>query len=123
MSSVTNPLSNRQTDDGDLGFDNRRKIGRYLREARAKRGLTQREIAYALGVGETAISSFETGRNALPPERYRDAADALGINRKRFMKDLLRYYNPWCFAMLFPEEMPESDVDALPERLIDRRKA
>jgi hypothetical protein len=49
-------------------------------------------------------------------------ADALGADRKTFGRFLLRWYNPWLFAMIFPEEISEQEVRELPERMVDHRK-
>jgi transcriptional regulator with XRE-family HTH domain len=103
-------------------MDNRRIVGDYLADHRVRRGLTQLDVGRALGMRDTAVSAIELGRNSLPPERYGEMADVLGVERRAFMKFVLRYYNPWAFSMLFPKELPASEIATLPERLNDLRK-
>jgi transcriptional regulator with XRE-family HTH domain len=125
MAKITNPLAGRQQGrkgrETNFGLVNRRLFGEYLADMRLKRGLTQKELGKALGMTDTAISATELGRNSLSPERYRQTADALGIGRKQFARNLLRYYDPWLFSMLYPEQMPESVVEKLPTRVHDFR--
>lgn len=124
MVAITNPLSNRRrlNRGEDLGMENRRKVGDYLADLRIAAGLTQLQLGRALGMRDTAISAIELGRNSLPPERMQEMADALGVERRKFAKDILRHYNPWAFSMLFPKELPEGALVGLPERLTDQRK-
>jgi transcriptional regulator with XRE-family HTH domain len=125
MAKITNPLAGRKQGrrghGTNLGLVNRRLFGEYLADMRLKRGLTQKELGKALGMTDTAISATELGRNSLSPERYRQTADALGVGRKQFARTLLRFYDPWLFSMLYPEQMPESVVDQLPTRVHDFR--
>jgi transcriptional regulator with XRE-family HTH domain len=125
MATVTNPLAGRQRVHkgrvDDLGFTNRRLFGNYIADKRLARGLTQRELGKALGMTDTAVSAIELGRNSLSPERYTQTADALGVGRKQFARTVLRFYDPWLFSMLYPEQMPESVVDQLPTRRRDLR--
>ena len=129
MTSFTNPMSNRRGPTHghkgrgeDLGLEARRVVGDWLAERRLARGLTQADVGKALGILHTAVSAIELGRNSLPPERFKDMADCLGVNRRQFAKHVLRHYNPWMFALLFPGEMSEEAVEMLPERLTDHRK-
>lgn len=123
MAAITNPLMGRRLGrEEDLGMENRRIVGDYIAELRRKRGLTQLDVAKALGMRDAAVSAIELGRNSLPPERMADLADILGVNRVTFAKAVTRHYNPWLFSMLFPKELPESALEGLPERLVDHRK-
>ncbi|HTB47294.1 MAG TPA: helix-turn-helix transcriptional regulator [Acetobacteraceae bacterium] len=127
MAVVTNPLAGRKGQERgdrghDVGFDNRRIVGDHMAALRTQRGLTQLELGRSLGMRDTAVSAIELGRNSLPPERYAEMADALGADRKTFGRFLLRWYNPWLFAMIFPEEISEQEVRELPERMVDHRK-
>ena len=50
----------------------RREGGRYLRELREARGLSQRQMATLIGADfYTFVSQIETGRGRIPPDRYR----------------------------------------------------
>ena len=68
----------RRTDPGVQ--DLRREGGRWLKEQREKAGLSQRQLAFKVGADYyTFISQLETGRGRIPPDRYRDWAEALGV--------------------------------------------
>lgn len=57
-----------------------REIGARIREARNARGMTQDDLAAAVGVSDKAISSWETARS-LPAAYYlRDICAALGVS-------------------------------------------
>ena len=72
----------------------RTTAGRWLRELRQKRGLSQRELAQKVGAQFTFVSQVESGRCRMPPERYLVWADALGMTPRPFVQGLLRYYDP-----------------------------
>jgi len=58
----------------------RKEAGRWLRELREKRGLSQRELAERVGAEVyTLISQLEHGRGHIPPDRYLVWAEALEI--------------------------------------------
>ena len=106
----------------DIGYDYRRTVGRHVRDWRLAKGLTQEQLAQQMGMGFTAVSAIETGRGAVPPERYEDFAAILGVPRREFGKFMLRYTNPWAYAMIFEEEAHADpqlrrDLQAIPERL------
>lgn len=80
----------------------RREGGRFLKELREKRGLSQRQLAALVGADYyTFISQLETGRGRVPPDRYRVWADALGVDVRDFVKNLMRFYDPQTFEILF----------------------
>jgi transcriptional regulator with XRE-family HTH domain len=82
----------------------RREGGRWLRELRETAGLSQRELAARVNQDYyTFISQLETGRGRIPPDRYREWAAALGVPLKTFVKDLLRFYDPITYEILFTE--------------------
>lgn len=106
MPAHTKPLAGR----GETTTDLKLELGRYIRDLRTRRGMTQADLAKALGMTfYTAISAIEVGRNTVPPERYLDFAKALGVNPKTFMKTVLRLTNPWAFAILFTDQ-PEAET-------------
>ena len=49
-----------------------------IREARREAGMTQKELAAAIGVTEPAISHYETGRRRVPVSLLVPITDALG---------------------------------------------
>ncbi|MVM36532.1 helix-turn-helix domain-containing protein [Spirosoma sp. HMF3257] len=42
--------------------DIKQKVGQQIREARKAKGLTQKELGEKLGVGESAVNKYETGK-------------------------------------------------------------
>ena len=83
----------------------RREGGRWLKEQRERAGLSQRQLATAVGAEYyTFISQLETGRGRIPPDRYEVWAGALNLSPRVFVRSLLRYYDPITFALLFAEE-------------------
>jgi transcriptional regulator with XRE-family HTH domain len=84
--------------------DLRRTAGHWLKELREKRGLSQRQLANLVGVDYyTFISQLETGRGRIPPDRYQQWAEALGIESREFVRTLMKYYDPVTYGILFSE--------------------
>jgi transcriptional regulator with XRE-family HTH domain len=82
----------------------RREAGRWLKEQRERAGLSQRQLAEAVGTEYyTFISQLETGRGRIPPDRYRAWAAALGLEARAFVVALLPYYDPITYEILFEE--------------------
>ena len=52
----------------------------------------------------TFISQIEAGRGRVPPERYEDWARVVGMPLRRFVKQLISYYDPITYHFLFSEE-------------------
>lgn len=107
----------------------RRAGGTWLRGLREKCGLSQRELARLVGAEYyTFISQLETGRGRVPPDRYRVWASALQVDPKLFVKQLLSYYDPITFGILFGDQEEDAlladdgylanplDVDDVPHR-------
>lgn len=116
MPAMTKPMLRR----GAAAMELRGELGEYIRGLREARGMTQSDLAAAVGIEYyTAISAIELGRNSLPPERYHDFAKALGVSPKTFMRNVLRLTNPWAHAMLYAED-PGEAVAALNQRLSPR---
>ena len=102
-----NPQRRSSADVQDL----RRDGGRWLKEQREHAGLSQRQLAERVGADYyTFISQLETGRGRIPPDRYRDWANALGLRPRNFVRELLRFYDPMTHDILFID----SDDRALP---------
>jgi transcriptional regulator with XRE-family HTH domain len=82
----------------------RKEAGRWLRELREMRGLSQRELADKVGVEfYTLISQLEHGRGLIPPDRYLVWADALEIEPGEFIRRLTYYYDPDTYKIVFQE--------------------
>ena len=63
----------------------RREVGRRLREAREERGLTQVDLAVAIGVAPSMISHFESGKRPIALRRLLELARALNISTDRLL--------------------------------------
>ena len=80
----------------------RREGGRWLKERREEVGLSQRQLAEIVGAEYyTFISQLETGRGRIPPDRYRLWAQGLKISPKDFVRNILRFYDPVTYGILF----------------------
>jgi transcriptional regulator with XRE-family HTH domain len=74
----------------------------FLRDRRLAAGMTQADIARILGLGNTQmVSQIEAGKARVPPARYVEYATALKMNPKDFVAELLRYYDPEAWRILF----------------------
>jgi transcriptional regulator with XRE-family HTH domain len=90
----------------------RREAGRWLKDLRERRGLSQRAIAERVGAEYyTFISQIEAGRGRIPPDRYAAWAGALNVEPKFLVRTLLRYYDPVTYKILFGDEKCESGED------------
>jgi transcriptional regulator with XRE-family HTH domain len=83
----------------------RRAGGRWLRDLRERKGLSQRELAHLVGAEYyTFISQLETGRGRVPPDRYRVWAEALSVRPRDFVRQLLHFYDPVTYDILFESQ-------------------
>ena len=90
----------------------RRRAGRWLKQKREERNLSQRQLAELVGIEYyTFVSQLETGRGRIPAERYGDWANALGIPPRDFVYTLMRFYDPITFALLFPEAKDDGLIE------------
>lgn len=88
----------------------RGQAGRWLRELREKRGLSQRELAQKVGAEYyTFISQLENGRGRIPPDRYLAWAKALGVDPPVFVRELMFHYDPVTYNIVFGHE-PRKNV-------------
>lgn len=94
----SNPQNRTDPDVQDL----RRTAGAWLRDLREKQGLSQRQLAQRVGAEYyTFISQLETGRGRIPPDRYKDWAGALDVPADEFVRNLMKYYDPITYGILF----------------------
>jgi transcriptional regulator with XRE-family HTH domain len=85
--------------------------GSWLKRLREARGLSQRDLAKLVGAEYyTFISQLETGRGRIPPDRYCDWAEALGVSPKEFVRTLMRFYDPVTYAILFDDVPLDADL-------------
>lgn len=91
----------------------RRQAGEYLKTLREEAGLTQLEVAKAVGLDNyTTVSQIERGTVRLPPERMDRWAKALRQDSRKFAGRLLVYYDPHMWRMLFPMRQQEPEATA-----------
>jgi transcriptional regulator with XRE-family HTH domain len=55
-------------------------MGEKIRQARENAGLTQKQLAEALGLDQSAVSNWETGKSEPVINNLRRLADILGCN-------------------------------------------
>jgi len=55
-----------------------------IRRARHARGLAQVNVATHLGVRQTAVSDYETGKSVVPGDKLAKLADLLGVRVDQF---------------------------------------
>jgi transcriptional regulator with XRE-family HTH domain len=80
----------------------RDRVGRWLRELRENCGLSQRDLAQKVRAEYyTLISQLEHGRGRIPPDRYVVWADALGVERRSFVRGRMSDYDPVTYGILF----------------------
>lgn len=68
--------------------DERREVGRRLRELRKRQGKTTMQIANALGTTQGNVEAYEAGRNTIRLESLRQWAEALGVEPHKLHEDL-----------------------------------
>jgi transcriptional regulator with XRE-family HTH domain len=84
--------------------EQRETLGIWLKELRESQHMSQRELADKLSLDYyTFISQLENGRGRIPVHRYAEWADALGKDRRSFVRKLLSYYEPTTYRILFVE--------------------
>jgi transcriptional regulator with XRE-family HTH domain len=94
----TNPQKRGLSETAEL----RKEAGRWLKDRREARGLSQRQLAELVDVEfYTFISQLETGRGRIPPDKYRAWAQALGIDARELVLALLPFYDPTTYSILF----------------------
>ena len=83
----------------------RKEAGTWLKELRGRAGLSQMELAQRLGLKYyTFVSQVENGFGRVPTESMESWALALGIVPSEFARQLLGYYDPVLYRLLFEYE-------------------
>ena len=83
----------------------RKQAGTWLKELRARAGLSQIDLAEILGFKYyTFISQVENGFGRVPTESMEAWARALGADPSAFVRKLLLYYEPELHRLLFGAE-------------------
>ena len=80
----------------------RREAGAWLKELRARAGLSQIELAEKLGLKYyTFISQVENGFGRVPTDSMEAWAHALDVEPSSFARELLSFYDPELHRLLF----------------------
>ena len=58
------------------------QIGQMIKEARAKKGLSQRELGKIMGVTGVTINNYENGQQNLTVDTLKKVSEALGVTLK-----------------------------------------
>lgn len=69
-----------QRDIIPINGDVRQSIGSNIQMVRLSRGLTQTDLALAIGVSYQQVQKYELGRNRVPSDRLYDIALVLGVS-------------------------------------------
>jgi len=67
------------------------KPSEYLRQYMKQRGITQMQIAEKLGVGQTNVSQWYTGKRPIPPERALEMEYHFGIDAEKLDPRVAEY--------------------------------
>jgi transcriptional regulator with XRE-family HTH domain len=82
--------------------ERRKRAGNWLKELRGRAGLSQIDLAQALGLKYyTFVSQVENGFGRVPTESLEAWARALGVEPSAFARELLAYYEPDLHRLLF----------------------
>lgn len=110
MNNVFNSVTEITEDVARLRKDG----GKWLKDLRERRGLSQKDLAELVNVQfNTFISQLENGRGRIPPERYELWAAALGILPYQFVERVLFYYDPMTHKILFGNATSTGSIPAL----------
>lgn len=83
----------------------RKEAGAYIKKLREAAGLTQQQVAKAVGMDYyTMISQVEGGKTRVPPDKQLEWARALQVEPKAFATRLLMFYDPYTWQLLFGKE-------------------
>ncbi len=97
-------VHNQKTGEADVQAL-RRAGGQWLKSLRQSRNLSQRELAAKVGAEYyTFISQLENGRGRIPPDRYHLWAEALDVPVWNLVFNVMRFYDPVTFEILFGKD-------------------
>lgn len=86
----------------------RKRAGRYVKALRESAGLTQNELAQAMGWPYyTMVSQIESGKTRIPSPKIVDYAKAVKADPKDFAKRLLAFYDPYMWMALYGTTMDD----------------
>jgi transcriptional regulator with XRE-family HTH domain len=108
----------RNKPDSDETFRLRQEAGQWLRGLREAAGLSQRELARVVAIDYyTFISQIESGRGRVPPAQIAAWAVALGVPVRDFAIELMRFYDPLNYELIFAGPAEAAPATALEERI------
>lgn len=85
-------------------------MGQYIKQSRIDAGLTQKQLADALGMEYyNTISQVENDRINLPPTHWRNAANAMNLNVQEFILKCLNLMQPDMRHAVFGT-LPDNEV-------------
>lgn len=89
----------------------RRGAGIWLKTLRLDRGLSQRQMAARVGIEcYSLISQIEAGRGSVPLNKCVPWANALDVEPREFVLQLLRWYHPEAYGALVSTSIQAADV-------------
>lgn len=81
------------------------EAGAWLKSLREQKGISQAEMIKILGLKyRSDVSLIESGKSYLPPRLLRTYADAVGLDARHFVKQLLFYYAPVFYEIVLKDE-------------------
>lgn len=99
-------LNHKATDN--MSKVSRKQGGLVLKTLRTTQGLTQRELAEKAGLEYyTFISQIEAGVGKVPPQKLNLFAAALGCDPIRFTREMMKFYDPDTFEVIFASDRQE----------------
>lgn len=102
----------------------RQECGAWIRSLREAAGLSQRDIAAAVGLDYYSfVSQIESGRGRIPTAQIRAWSQALNIPPRAFAAELMRFYDPVNYDILFGDEghtasKPADPIGDMNERIV-----
>lgn len=98
--------------------ENRKEIGKRIRQARGKSGLTQEEVVSKMELNKVSVSTLsliENGRRKAHPKTLQTIADALGISVQELRPELAQPAQIAGSQPVSPQELVESKQVSLQE--------
>lgn len=88
-----------------VDINKRKRMGAIIKSLREDSGMTQMDLAKAVGQEYfTFISQIETGGSKIPSKDIALWARALSVSAQELAKECLRHYDPMLFEALYPGE-------------------
>ena len=95
--------AHRQPRPSDEVAELRKQGGRLIRSLREAQGVTQVELAQRVAAGfpHTFVYEIERGTKRIPPDRFEDWAEALGVTPLWLVQNLMPFYDPITYEILY----------------------